>query len=409
MSLLAEGSYGTTKLTGYYEADWLGTGVTSNNRQSNSYVNRMRQIWGQAKLADGLSFTAGQMWSLATEDKKGIDVRQEAIPLTVDSQYNVGFTWARQYGFRVVKDFDGKFALAFAVEGPQATIGGRGFSNVTTINSAAAPAVVVASGVTTSSTGNTFLDAPGSGGGLLNFIDATGYSVNKSPDFIIKASADPGFGHYELLGIVSVFRNRFYPCGVVGTNATDTAPPAAPTAVPCPVNGLFAVSGIGAANDTVVGGGVGASARWPLFGKKLDFGIKAVGGDGIGRYGSAQLADLTFKPDGHQALIRTAHALGVSGMASQRQARPLRLLRRGIRLARGLSGLRRSLRLPRRPRSRPQPPRWPFRRRPLPPSSSTRSAATARRSPTTPVAARRTRRSTSSTHPEAAPAPATPS
>src|SRR6202158_1802864 len=51
VSLLAESQpAGFAKLTGYYEADWLGTGVTSNNRQSNSYVLRPRQIWGQAKL-----------------------------------------------------------------------------------------------------------------------------------------------------------------------------------------------------------------------------------------------------------------------------------------------------------------------------------------------------------------------
>ena len=34
-----------------------------------------------------------------------------------------------------------------------------------------------------------------------------------------------------------------------------------------------------------------------------------MGGDGIGRYGSAQLADLTIRPDGTQALIRTGHGL----------------------------------------------------------------------------------------------------
>ena len=162
------------------------------------------------------------MWSLATEDRKGIDNRQEAIPLTVDPQYNVGFTWARQYGFRVVKNFGDKFALAIAIEGPQATIGGRGFSNVTTINNGAAPSVIQPIGWHHSITGNTFLDAIGAGGGLFNFIDATGYTVNKSPDIIIKAALDPGFGHYELFGIISTFRNRIYPCGVVGTNANDT-------------------------------------------------------------------------------------------------------------------------------------------------------------------------------------------
>jgi hypothetical protein len=310
LSLLAEGKYETVKLTGYYEADWLGTGVTSNNRQSNSYVLRQRQIWGQAKTDSGWSFTGGQMWTLATEDRKGIDNRQEAIPLTIDPQYSVGFTWARQYGFRVVKNFGDKFALAVAVEGPQATIGGRGFSNVTTINNGAAPSVIVPTGGTTSITGNTFLDAIGAGGGLFNFSDATGYTINKSPDIIFKAALDPGFGHYELFGIVSTFRNRIYPCGVVGTNAKDTVVPATPTEITCGSTAPTTVSSFGATNDTNTGGGFGASARWTAAQKKVEFGLKAVAGDGIGRYGSAQLADLTLRPDGTEALIRTVHGLG---------------------------------------------------------------------------------------------------
>ena len=310
LSLLAEGKYASTKLTGYYEADWLGTGVTSNNRQSNSYVLRQRQIWGQAKLDSGWSFTGGQMWTLATEDRKGIDNRQEAIPLTVDSQYNVGFTWARQYGFRVVKNFGDKLALAVSIEGPQATVGGRGFSNVTTINNGAAPSVIQPTGGTTSVSGNTFLDAIGAGGGLFNFADATGYTINKSPDIIIKAALDPGFGHYELFGIISTFRNRIYPCGVVGTNANDTAPPATPVSITCGSATPTTVSSFGAANDTRTGGGIGASGRWTAAQKKVELGIKAVAGDGIGRYGSAQLADLTLRPDGTEALIRTVHGLG---------------------------------------------------------------------------------------------------
>jgi hypothetical protein len=300
LSLLGESKVGSAKLTGYYEADWLGTGVTSNNRQSNSYVMRQRTIWGQAAFDNGWSFTGGQMWSLATENKKGIQNRQEAIPLTIDSQYNVGFTWERQYGFRVVKDFGGKFALGFAIEGPQATIGGRGFSLVTTTTVGTA---------TNTTSGNTFLNAPGAGGGLFNFVDTSGYSVNNAPDIIFKAALDPGWGHYELFGIVSSFRNRVYPCGVAGTNAKDTAPPATPTTIACPVDGSTSPSSLGAFDDNRTGGGFGANVRLP-FGKKLDFAFQGLGGDGVGRYGSAQLADLTFRPDGTEALIRTAHGLG---------------------------------------------------------------------------------------------------
>jgi len=300
LSLLAEGKAGPTKLTGYYEADFLGAGVTSNNRQSNSYVMRQRVIFAQAALDSGWAFTGGQQWTLLTENRKGIANRTEVLPMTIDPQYQVGFGWARQYGFRVTKDFGGKFALGLSIEAPQATIGGRGFSSISTTNQATAAVTTV---------GNAFVDGPGSGGGLLNFSDTTGYAFNKSPDFIVKAAADPGWGHYELYGIFSAFRNRVFPCAVVGTNATDTNPPATPTTIACPINSSTTSSSVGAYNDTRPGGGFGGSLRLPVGGKKAEFGLQGAYGDGIGRYASAQIADLTLKPDGTQGLIRTSHAL----------------------------------------------------------------------------------------------------
>lgn len=304
IAMLAEGKVEGAKLSGYYEADFLSAAVTSNNRQSNSYSLRQRQFWGQVAFDNGISLTGGQMWSLATETKQGLQVRTELPPMTTDPQYNVGFTWARQYGFRVVKDFGGKFAVGFSVEGPQATVGGRGFSTFT-------PA-------TGTATQNFFINAPGAAGGLFNAFDGTGYTVNKAPDLIFKAAADPGFGHYEVFGILSTFRNRIYPCAVVSTQATGvvTAANGSTTTytgnpITCTdptVTGTVSSANL-AFNDTRTGGGFGASGRWPLFNKKLDLGVKGVAGDGIGRYGSAQLADMTFRPDGTEALVRTAHGL----------------------------------------------------------------------------------------------------
>jgi hypothetical protein len=301
LALLAEGKLGNIKMSGYWEGDFLGTGVTSNNRQSNSYVFRQRVLYAQAALDSGWVFTGGQQWSLATENKTGITNRTEVLPQTIDSQYQVGFSWERQYGFRVVKNFSNKFALGVSVEGPQATIGGRGFSSITTTNLGTA---------TVTTTGNAFVDAPGSGGGLFNFVDTTGYPFSKTPDFIVKAAADPGWGHYELFGILSTFHNRVFPCGVVGTNATDTNPPATPTTIACPINGSTSPSAVGAFNDTNWGGGFGGNLRVPVVPKKMDFALQGVAGNGVGRYGSAQLADITLRPDGTPALVRTAHALG---------------------------------------------------------------------------------------------------
>ena len=316
LGLLVEGKVNSATIGGYYEADFLGTGVTSNNRQSNSYVFRQRQIYASAAFDSGLVITGGQMWSLVTEDKKDELNRQEDVPLVIDPNYVVGFTWARQPGFRVAKTWGDKFTLGASLEGPQTTIGGRGFSSVTTINNGAAPATIVTSGATTSVTGNFFVNAPGSGAGLYNAFDATGYTVNKAPDLIVKATLDPGFGHYELLGIVSFFRNGVYPCGAVGTTAGNIPTPAAPTAVTCTVNGVTSstVSSAGSFTSSATGGGLGASLLWPLFHKHVDFGLKAVGGDGIGRYGSAQLADATARPNGTLSLIRNAQGLARAEM-----------------------------------------------------------------------------------------------
>ena len=125
--MLAEGKLKAAKLTGYVEADFLSAGVTSNNNQSNSYTFRQRQVWGQAAL-HGWTFTGGQQWSLLTETKKGLDNRTEALPMTIDPQYTLGFSWARQWGFRVTKNFANKFWAGFSVENPQEnSIGGGGF------------------------------------------------------------------------------------------------------------------------------------------------------------------------------------------------------------------------------------------------------------------------------------------
>ena len=272
ITLLGEGKIGPVTAQGYYEADFLGTGPTSNNRQSNSYTLRQRQVFARVTTESGWQFTGGQMWSLVTETRTLMNNRTEALPMTIDPQYTVGFSWAREYGFRVTKSFENKFALGFSIENPQETIGGRGF-----------PA-------------NFFINTQGQGGGLQNFVDTAGYTANKTPDFIIKAVAEPGWGHYEVFGIISTFRNRIFPCATVAAT------------VAC--NGVTGPSVAGAFNDSRTGGGVGFNARAPFLHKKVDLGIHFLGGDGIGRYSTAQLADVTARPDGTLAPIRGGSALG---------------------------------------------------------------------------------------------------
>ncbi len=300
LSLKVATKVGDTSVYGYYEADWLGTGVTSNNRQSDSYVFRMRQAFGRADFADGWAVSGGQMWSLVTPDRVGAVNLTEWIPQTIDSQYQVGFNWERQYGLRVAKSFDNKVTLAISAENPQATIGGRGFSTYTNTS---------ATGTVTTNQ-NSFVFAPGAGGGLLNFSDTTGYSLNKTPDFIAKLAVDPDFGHFELWGIVSTYQNRIYPCGVVGTTAKNFPTPTTPVELQCPVDGTFTPSTVGAYNNSSTGGAIGFNILAPVFSKKVDLGLSGMYGDGAGRYATSQLQDATLRPDGTIALIHNASWLG---------------------------------------------------------------------------------------------------
>jgi hypothetical protein len=149
---------------------------------------------------------------------------------------------------------------------------------------------------------NFLLGAFGTSGGLDNPLG--NYQYNPAPDIIVKAVFEPGWGHYEIFGLVSDFRDRTYPC--VPLSATTVLPANCPAALT-----TFIGSGAGATNDNRVGGGGGANARWNLFAKKVDIGIHFLGGDGIARYGSsAALSDVTVRPNGTLAPIHNYQSLG---------------------------------------------------------------------------------------------------
>jgi uncharacterized coiled-coil protein SlyX len=300
LSMLAEGQLSDVKLSGYVEADFLSAGVTSTNTDSNSYTLRQRQAWGQAAFKNGFTFTGGQMWSLVTETKHGTDNRTEATPLTIDPQYTVGFSWARQYGLRVSKNFGDKLWLALAMENAQATVTSHNNGDNFVIGSGGTGAGLYNSAVTNCSTVNN----PIAGGNPITTCTLAGsYSFNPSPDVILKAVYEPGFGHYEVYGIYDRFRDRVYPCGEV-----SIIPPA--TTGPCPNGSGTGPNGLNATNVSRDGGGIGANARWSFYQKHLDFGLHGLEGRGIGRYGTSTLPDASVRADGSLDLIRSWQGLG---------------------------------------------------------------------------------------------------
>ena len=123
VSMLVQGDYNPDVLiSGYGELDFLGAANTANSNESNSYTPRIRHMYATIDWKEkGLHLLGGQTWSLATMQGKGISPRNEVIPLTIDAQYVAGFTWTRQPGLRVTKNFGNDIWSAASAEKPQTT------------------------------------------------------------------------------------------------------------------------------------------------------------------------------------------------------------------------------------------------------------------------------------------------
>jgi hypothetical protein len=253
LGALAEGRLPSANLSGYWEADFLSAGVTSNSNESNSYTLRIRQFFAQAAFAGGLTVSGGQMWSLLATNKSGVSPRSEHLPATIDAQYAVGFDWARQGEIRISQKVRDGLWAALSIEEPQMTFAARN----------APPGFVIGQ----------------PGGSQLNSL--ANYSTDLAPDVIAKVAIEPGVGHYELKALGRAFRGRI----VDPTN----------------VNG-------GTRSENTFAGGVGVGAFVP-FAKMADLSASGLYGRGIGRYGTSQLPDATVHADGTLAPIRQAHGL----------------------------------------------------------------------------------------------------
>jgi hypothetical protein len=243
-----------THLAAYFESDFLASGTTSNSRESNSYVPRVRQAYGTVDFErTGLHVLAGQAFSLLTTNATGIVPRTEQLPTTIDAQYVPGFNWTRSPQARFVEKFSDVVSAGLSFESPQAVFPPAPFAAPTGVN----------------------VNNPGDSAGLLNA--TTTYSNDIIPDIIGKLAFDPGWGHYELKGLARLFTNR--------ANGTT--------------------------NDTWGYGG-GGSATMPIIAKYLDLQISGLVGRGIGRYASGQLPDVALS--GSNSLVAIPVAQGLLGL-----------------------------------------------------------------------------------------------
>jgi hypothetical protein len=307
ISLLAQGKTSWGTLRGYYEADFLGTGITSNNNESNSYVLRQRILYGEAETNSHWKFVGGQLWSLATEGNKGIPSNPSGIltPLTIDPNYVTGFVWTRQYGFRIVKEFE-HASFGISAENPQVlyTASLAGNTPYAVLGSAGQNggnynAAISASATTTyiqtyknvpQATGATYIPVYNT---VVANTNITNISFNQAPDVLVKAAFDPGWGHYEAFGIARFAHETIYP-GVT----TDITKYGGQTDIETGAVVAPAASTAGAFSNSIVLGGVGGSLRVPVVPKLVTFGAKGLYGPGMGRYGATTLSDVTANPWG---------------------------------------------------------------------------------------------------------------
>jgi hypothetical protein len=264
LSLLIQGSLGKTDLKGYVETDFLGAAPTANYLESSSWTPRLRQLWVQFDRPSGWTITVGQMWSLLTTNSQGIANLAELRPVGEDGNYVVGFTWTREKAIRVTRNYHNKIWAAIAIEDPESTY-----------SAAFVPANVM--GLNTSPNAAT-------GVNLLPFLAnySNGQATTLAPDLLAKVAFEPGWGHFEIKAVGRFFRDRIASTAIIKghTNITE-------------------------------GYGVGFGALMPFSNKKLELSVEGLLGQGIGRYGSSGLPDVTLNPTtGAMSPLRQAWIMG---------------------------------------------------------------------------------------------------
>ena len=264
------------KLSMYGEFDFLGAAQTANLNESNSFNLRTRVIYGAMDFADeGWHLLAGDEWSLATMNSKGITPRNEVLPPNIDAQYNVGYVWARQPQFRVTKDFlDHSLWAAISVENPQTTFGGSPATATSTLYNINNGSNYYAGDTGTLSTTTVSGTTVATGG-----VAPATQSLNHVPDVIGKLAAEEDvFGHHLHAEVFGMYRQFYEQRGNLKSNSLDA-------------------------------GSVGGGVAGQIIPNLLDVQVTGITGKGVGRYGTSGLPDVAFTPSGKITAIQETAGL----------------------------------------------------------------------------------------------------
>jgi hypothetical protein len=183
ITLRADESFGATRVFGYGEADFNGYLPSNAYVSTNSDTLRLRVYFSDISR-NRWELLGGQSWSLLTPNRVGVSPFLSEIynTLHLDTNYQVGLTYARQAQLRAVYHFTDNVALGLSAENPEQFSG----------SAATFPALF-------SSTETDVNSSTGSGGGTA--------TPTYHPDVIAKLSADPGWGerkwHFETAGLLT--------------------------------------------------------------------------------------------------------------------------------------------------------------------------------------------------------------
>ena len=259
LSLKVTSKVGENKVTGYVEADFLGNAATSIFQTSNADTLRMRLYWVDL-LRGKWEILGGQSWSMMTPGRDGISPNPSNIFYSqdMDTNYQVGLTWARQPQFRIVYHPSNEWALGLSVENSEQFL---------------------TSAVTLPG---------GSSGTYASQFDIGGNQIstpNLMPDIAAKVAYDPTIGgkhmHAELGGVLRAFKDY-----AVTTNTKNTS------------------------EGGALEGGLNLEVA-----KDFHLIVNGFYGAGGGRYIYALGPDVVVKPDGSLATVRSGS--GIAGFEYQ--------------------------------------------------------------------------------------------
>lgn len=190
LSLKVNANTGVNEFMGYVETDFLGFQPPNANQTSNSNSLRLRLYFVDVKHKKW-EFQAGQLWTWMTPNRVGLSPMPSDIFYSqdMDTNYQVGLTWARQTAFRLAYHPTSSWAIGVSLENPQQFAPG----SVVFPSSTFASQFENGSGSTSAASAGTNPAVP-----------------NLHPDVVVKSAWDAKVGdrnmHFELAGVVRSFK-----------------------------------------------------------------------------------------------------------------------------------------------------------------------------------------------------------